>query len=259
VEQGNIRSGYAIITPDVNSSAPAATVTFGIVSGGAVQSQAGIFPVPMTNDASLFVEVIPGISRNLGVAIANPGSTTNPILLTLRDQSGAAAGTPVTVSLQPQQQLAKFVNELFSSGTIQTGFRGSLRLQSSTPFAVLGLRFSGSEFSTLPAAGTATVSGIPPRTLPASSDPNTPIPGNIGGISAVVIPQFAMSGGWATQIALVNNASTAITGRIDVLDTSGNPMAVQMNGNTRGTFTYSIPAGGTYVLAPRDANGQSPF
>src|SRR5437867_3604566 len=37
VEQGTVHSGYAVITPDPNSAAPQTTVTFGSVSGGAVQ------------------------------------------------------------------------------------------------------------------------------------------------------------------------------------------------------------------------------
>jgi hypothetical protein len=68
-----------------------------------------------------------------------------------------------------------------------------------------------------------------------------------------------MSGGWATQIAFVNDNGSAVTGRVDVFDTTGNPMAVNLNGAVQSTFTYSILAGGTLVLAPRDANGQSPF
>jgi hypothetical protein len=68
-----------------------------------------------------------------------------------------------------------------------------------------------------------------------------------------------MSGGWATNIALVNNSSSMITGRVDVFDTTGNPLAVDLNGATQSTFTYSILPNGTFVLAPRDANGQSPF
>jgi hypothetical protein len=75
----------------------------------------------------------------------------------------------------------------------------------------------------------------------------------------MLIPQFAMAGGWATQIALVNTATAAITGRIDIFDNLGNPMAVNLNGSTQSTFTYSISPAGSFVLAPRDANGQSPF
>jgi len=68
-----------------------------------------------------------------------------------------------------------------------------------------------------------------------------------------------MSGGWATQFALVNNSSSTATGRIDIFDQSGNPMPVTLNGVTRSPFSYTVPPGGVFTLAPRDANGQSPF
>jgi hypothetical protein len=110
-------------------------------------------------------------------------------------------------------------------------------VQSSSPLGVLGLRFNGAQFSTLPVAVNAATS-------------------NNG---SFVLPQFAMGGGWATQVALVNNTGAAISGVIRVYDTSGNPLAVTLNRSTQSSFSYSIPAGGTFVLAPRDANGQSPF
>ena len=75
----------------------------------------------------------------------------------------------------------------------------------------------------------------------------------------MTLPQFALGGGWATQLALVNNGSSGSSGRIDIYDPSGNPMAVQLNGALQSSFTYSIAAGGTFVLAPRDTNGLSPF
>jgi hypothetical protein len=156
-------------------------------------------------------------------------------------------------------QVAKFVNELFGADTIGSGFRGSLRLHSSTPFAVVGLRFSGFVFSTLPVAVTAPVPGVPSQTLTAGATPNTPQAGTVGGVNALIIPQFAIAGGWATQIALINNTTSTLSGRIDLFDTAGNPMGVNLNGETRSTFTYSVPVGGTFVLAPRDSNGQSPL
>jgi hypothetical protein len=58
---------------------------------------------------------------------------------------------------------------------------------------------------------------------------------------------------------LVNNTASTLSGRLDVFDTLGNPMAVTLNGETQSTFTYSIPAGGVFILAPRDSNGQSPL
>jgi subtilase family serine protease len=238
VEQGSIQSGYVLITPDSNTTLPTQTVTFGTVSGGNVQTQTGVAPIPMITDGSLFVDVVPGIGRNLGVAIVNPGSSTNVVTLTLRDQNGNTPASPVALTLSPHQQLAKFVTELFSSAVIGAGFSGSLRLQGSSSFAVLGLRFSAAEFSTSPVAVTTNATD---------------------GNPAMAVPQFAMGGGWATQLAFVNNTSAVASGRVDVYDSSGNSMAVNLNGNLHSAFTYSIPAGGSFVLAPRDSNGQSPF
>lgn len=259
VETGSIATGYVIVTPDGASTAPDITFTYGTVSRGAVQSQAGIIPAMMTTDATMFVEVIPSIERNIGVAIANPGSSSIVAVLTLRDENGAMLGSPVNVPIAAHRQSAKFVNDLFGSDVIAAGFRGSLRVQSAAPFAVIGLRFSGMVFSTLPVSINAPVPGVPTTTLAAGSTPNTPEPGTVGGATAAIIPQFALSGGWATQLALVNNTNAVLVGRIDVFDTMGNPMPVKLNGDTRSTFTYSIPAGGAFVLDPRDANGQSPF
>ena len=249
VEQGTVHSGYAVITPDASSAAPDPTVTFGTVSGGTVQSQGGILPMPMMTDASLFVDVVRGIGRDLGVALANPSSATSNVILTLRDQMGNLAGSPITLTLQPQQQSAKFVSEIFPSVT-GVGFRGTLEIQSSVPFGVLGLRFSGTEFSTLPVTGTTVNTGVPVRSMSN---------GAAGGNTAIILPQFAMAGGWATQIALVNNSGAVAQGRIDIFDTSGNPMQVNLNGVTQSTFSYAITAGGVFMLAPRDANGQTPF
>jgi hypothetical protein len=237
VEQGNVQSGYAVITPNANSPAPTPTVTFGMVKGGLVQAQAGVLPMPLMTDASFFVDVVPGIGRDLGVAIVNPSSSPNWVTLTLRDQTGTVAGAPTTILLQAQQQLAKFVTQLLPSTSTGSAFRGSIELQSSTPFAVLGLRFSGSDFSTLPVTATASTSSG----------------------TAIILPQFAMAGGWATEIALTNKSSSVAQGQIDIYDSSGNPMSVAMNGVTQSTFLYSIPPNGSFMLAPRDVNGQSPF
>jgi subtilase family serine protease len=237
VEQGTTRSGYVIITPDANSPAPAASETFGIVSNGIVQAQAGILPAALTTSSTLVINIVPAIGRNLGVAIANPGTSTNAVTLTLQDVNGSTVAT-TTVQLAAHQQVARFVSEFLGSSTVGTAFTGSLHLQSQTPFAVLGLRFSGAEFSTLPVIGA---------------------PAPFGGSTPTVVPQFAIGGGWTSEIALFNDGTSVVTGHVDIFDTNGNPMTVTLNNTTQSTFRYSIPAGGTFILAPRDANGQTPM
>src|SRR5438094_4193456 len=116
----------------------------------------------------------------------------------------------MNVSVLVHQQMAKFVNELFGADVISAGFRGSLRMQSGSPFAVTGLRFAGAVFSTLPVAVTAGVPGVPATTLEAGPAANSPAAGTAGGTTAVLIPQFAIAGGWATKIALANNTNGTV-------------------------------------------------
>ncbi|MBI4474298.1 MAG: hypothetical protein HY646_16635 [Acidobacteria bacterium] len=234
VEEGAIKTGYVVIRP-ASGSAPLASLTYGMVSDGVVQSKAGVLPTPLTTDASMVVEYVNAIRRDLGIAMVNPGNQSSQITLTVRDENGSVAASAM-VSLEARRQVSRYVSEFFNNGILGEAFRGSLRLQSSIPFAVVGLRFAGSEFSTVP-VGTNTVSGS----------------------TSIVLPQFALGGGWATQIALVNTSAATIIGEVNVFDPAGNPLSVALNGLLRSSFLYSIPAGGTFILAPRDANGQSPF
>ena len=254
-EVGSVRSGYMIVTPDTNTPPASTTVTFGSLNNGVVQSQAGIMRQAMTADASMFVEVLPTPGRNIGVALANPGDNTNIVTITLRNLDGSAAGMPINISLEARHQISKFITELLPDA-IATGFIGSLRVHSSLPVSVLGLRFSGTAFSTLSVTTGAGTADVPPRTLMAGALASTPAAGLVGGSTASIFPQIVMGGGWATQVALVNDSAGTIAGRLDVFDAAGNPMPVEFNNLFQSTFTYSIPAGGTVLLAPRDQNGQ---
>src|SRR5262249_1007149 len=144
---------------------------------------------PLTTDARLFVEFVGTIGRSLGVAIANPSTGTNLITATLLDDAGNVAGS-VSLSIDAEKQLARFVHELFPSSVIGSEFRGSLRLTSSVPFSVVGLRFSGLEFSSVTPSLTASVSGTPSRSLTAGTVADSPRAGVIGGSNAVVFSQF---------------------------------------------------------------------
>jgi hypothetical protein len=258
VEQGNVQTGYVILTPDQNTSAPLTTLTFGTVRNGIVQGQAGVVPFGVTTGATLFMDVLNAAGRNLGLAIANPTGTTNALTVTLKKYDGTTAGT-ATINIDPYKQTSTFVSELFSANVLGQAFLGSINVQSGTPFAILGLRFAGTDFSALSAGNTGTMIAPQTRSLTAGAATDTPRVGTIGGANAIVLPQFAMGGGWATQLALVNTSSTAASGRVDVFDTNGQPLAVKLNGAMQSTFTYSIPVGGSFVLAPRDQNGQTPM
>jgi hypothetical protein len=237
IESGTTRSGYIVVTPDSGTGAPVATLTYGLVRDAIVQSQAAILPAPQTTETSLIVDTVRAIGRNVGIAIANTNSSTATISLTLRNQDGTAAAPVVTFPLSPQSQVARFVTELFSSELMGSAFRGSLTIQSSLPVSIVGLRFSGGEFSSIP----------------------TPFNALSRAGSTIFFPQFAIGGGWATTLGLLNNSSEPMSGRVSIFDKDGRSMTVTFNGVTASTFDYAIPARGSVTLAPRDSNGQSPF
>ena len=139
--------------------------------------------------------------------------------------------------LPERHQAARFLSDALPD-SIPMVFTGSVRIESTAPVALLGVRFSGSTFSVVP----LTSSRLP-----------------MDGAAALIFPQIAIGAGWATAIELVNNRDETITGRIDVLDTAGNPMSVDLNNTFQYSFVYSIPAGGAFLLAPRTQNGQPLF
>jgi sugar lactone lactonase YvrE len=249
VETGIIQTGYIILTPDSGTNRPTAIVSYGSVQNGTVQSKAGILATPLTTSASAVVEFVVSIDRNLGLAIANPNNAANAITLTLKDENGTIVGSPVTITIDPYKQVARFISELFPN-VIGASFIGSINLQSAMPFAPLGLTFTGATFSAIALGMTPITTPLPSRSLNGSAVPDTPKAGAVGGTGSVIFPQFAYGGGWATQIGLVNAGATMATGRVDFFNSDGAPVALKLNGSLKSTFTYSIPAGGTLILAP---------
>jgi hypothetical protein len=164
----------------------------------------------------------------------------------LRDNTGKTVGAAVPVNVPSHQQVSKFVTELFPN---QKDLTGTLSITSPDPIAVIGLRFRGANFSTLPATNLA------PSTM------NVPMNGSAGGPGAVLLPQYAAGGGWATELVLVNNGTANLTVRVDLFNQNGSPLSTALN-NQPAASSYPgivIPAGGVFVLAPRNNNGDDDF
>jgi hypothetical protein len=86
------------------------------------------------------------------------------------------------------------------------------------------------------------------------------ISAGIGGAGAVLLPQFATGGGWATEIVLSNTGTTAMTARVDLFKSDGTPLTATLNNQTSSSFSnLTIPAGGVITLAARNTTGDSVF
>ena len=248
-DQDPIKAGYAVITP--TSAATEGLVVFATFGErhGTAATQAGVLPSEMTEHAMLFVSTCGRLSRNLGVAIANPGAADANVTLTLRDDKGATVATKPFV-IAKLTQAAKFVTELFDTHpTIARDFTGTLDIESDAPVAVIGLRFRGANFSTLPATNLS-----PPMDVPVIGTTGA------GGPDAVILAQFATGGGWATEIVIANSGAANLTVRVDLFGQDGNPLVATLNGESKSSFTdILVPKGGVVILAPRNWDGDSDF
>jgi len=279
-DKAPVQSGYVVVTPVVATTSGTAIVmsgtkidtatglaattgatttglvvfeTFGMRDEGNLgTTQAGVLPPDLTTNAIMFVDSEGRLSKNLGVAIVNPNSTNANVSLTLRKADGTQLGT-TTVNVPSHQQTSKFVTQLFATpSSVPRDVTGTLVITSvgtSGPVSVIGLRFRGRNFSTLPITNLSGNAGPLPSFAP-----------GVGGPGAILLPQFAAGGGWATELVLVNTNTVPMTVRVDLFKADGTPLSAALNGKTASSFTdLNIPAGGVLILAPRDKDGDDDF
>src|SRR5688572_17007912 len=226
---GPVQVGYAVITP-VSGTGMVAFATYGL-RRTAETTQAGVLPSNLTTNAVLFVNSSGRLQKNLGVGIVNPGPTSVSVTLTLRNEAGVQVAT-TTITVGALQQIARFVTELFAGNTaVQSELMGTLTITSTAPVAAMGLRFRAVNFSTLPVTSLSATSPVP-----------TIAPG-IGGAGALLLPQFAAGGGWATQVVIGNTSASTLTVRVDLYTKDGTALTTGLNGQTNSVFTnIVIPA-----------------
>jgi hypothetical protein len=251
-DSGPIQVGYAVVTPTSFSSNGSSTMvvfeTFGLRGGGQNATQAGVVPPDLTTNSLVFVDSEGALSKNVGVAIVNPNASSENVTLTLRDNTGKTLGSAI-IPVLSHQQVSKFETELFSSqSAVPKDVTGTLTITATDPVSVIGLRFRGANFSTLPVTNLSNTG-----TLPA-------IATGVGGTGAVLLPQFAAGGGWATEVVIANDGTASMTVRVDLFTKDGKPLSAALNNQTSSSFTnINIPAGGVYILAPRNSRGDDDF
>jgi hypothetical protein len=246
-----VETGWAVVTP-VSGTGMVVFETLGL-RRTAETTQTGLIPGALTTNAVLFVSSSGRLNRNLGVAVANPNSTSVSITLTLRRDDGTTAATR-TLTIPPLQQISQFTTELFAGQSVTPAdFMGTMTITSTGGgVAVIGLRFrsyvTGANFSTVPVTSLSGAGAVPT------------IAAGIGGAGAVVLPQFAANGGWATQIVIANTSTASLTVRVDIYRPDGTALRAALNGQTNNAFTnIVIPAGGVVSLAPRNTAGDDDF
>src|SRR5213593_1467342 len=185
--------------------------TFGVGVGTAAR-QAGVLPGNMTTQTVLFAPGDARLSHNLGVAIVNPGGTATNVTMTLRRGVDGTISSVKVITVGARQQVSRFISEFFSDvSPLPIDFDGSLAITSTIPVAVVGLRFRGPVFSTIPIAS------------PTASTPVPQVAPGVGGGDAVILPQFATGEGWSSEIVISNTTAIPATVRVDLFKPDGTP------------------------------------
>jgi len=250
-----LQTGFVIITPNAPATGQNMVVssTFGNQSGCGPQA-AGVQATGLSTSGIIPLSANTTRQRDLGVAMVNLNTTEAQATFALRDLNGALVAS-TTATIAPGSHQALFVSQLFAdnaaaTAALRTDFLGSLTYQSTLPVAVVGLRFQGQNFSTVPAVITSEQVYDVPRFAE-----------GIGGPGAVVLPQFAVGQGWNTQIAVTNNSiSQPQQFRVDLFNQSGQPLSINLNGETASSFPDLVaPVSGSLFLTSGTTDGSNPF
>ncbi len=145
---GSYNDGFASVT------LPAGVTGYGIFRQSVTGRPDQEAVVPLTSASSTTSTLAWDETGNAvtAVAIANPSAVAASVEITVWDTSGTLIGTSPPVLLPANSKIAKGLDDL--SGLSLAGQRGSAQFTVSTGnVAVLGLRFAGVAFTSIPASG----------------------------------------------------------------------------------------------------------
>jgi hypothetical protein len=204
---GQVRTGMVIVTPASGNVAPVVSSVFTLVSNGVVVTESGV-AAPATGQAfRVLAELDPTRSMRTGIAIANARSVTATIQYDILDLGGQSTGYSGSTTLPPDGHTGIFLNQLPGLQNLPASFRGVLRISSTSPISVVGLRGLYNErgdflISTTPAlADAATSSG------------------------EVVFPHLVTGSGYTTEFILMS-AGAASSGTLSLRSQSGTELAL---------------------------------
>jgi hypothetical protein len=256
-DDGSAQSGWALVTPAVGSTVgPIVFETLEVrsVAGDSSAAQAGLLPSNLTTEAVLFVDSNGRLSKNIGVAIVNPNATSVTVTMTLRTSDGTILTTTAPpITIPSLHQVSKFVTELFENeSSVLSDLTGTLDVISTGgPISVTAVRFRGSNFNTIPITNFFPSVDVPTFSLNGDT---------VGGPGAVLLPQFATGGGWASELVIINPSPSTLTLRVDLFKPDGTALTAKLNGESASSFkNLAIPAAGVLVLAPRNNQSDDDF
>ncbi len=160
------------------------------------------------------------------VAVVNPGATATTVAVTLWDEGGNTVGTS-SINLPPYGKTEATLRTLSGlSGMV--GLRGSAQFSvTAGTVAVLGLRFDGPAFTSIPST----------------------TPGAVANGSSSLLPQFAFGGGWYSALYFTNLTGSTVGIPVRFVNNDGTPLTVPSVGASTAQVTLA-PNGTAIIEAP---------
>jgi hypothetical protein len=235
---GALSVGYARIRTDAGQPVPLGLAIFALQQHGILVSETSLSASQPIRAGRVFAEV--GVDVNTGIALANSNDQPAAVAFYFTDANGTDFGAG-TATIPPKEQLAAFLNQPPFNGT--NSISGTFTFTSSVPVAATAMRgFTNERGDFLMTTVPVVALGV---TLPEST----------------TIAHFADSGGWATQIVLVNPSDAMVNGSVQFISRTGQtiqsrPYSVPPRSATRVSSTSSTSdehTGSVRILSPISA------
>lgn len=223
-----VKTGYALVLPDLASPMPEAGAIFQFREDLNVISEAGVAAAAATTHALMFVD---NSGTRTGMALASPGNPAHQVQLRLLDGRGAfLAETQLTIEEEGHSSL--FIDEAFPQ--MPLGFTGLLDISSDQPVALLALKLTTNQrgdpvLSSMPVADAARITQS----------------------RLLVFPQFGFGGGLATRLILLNPNSEDSAVRLRFFSSPGGQVLdLPLGDRFESEFDFEISSGAGLQLRP---------
>ena len=215
---GALSEGYVLFTP------PPGVSGYGVfrqtIHG--VPDQEAVVPFSSTSTTSTIL-TFDETHFVTAAAIDNLSATNASVTITVRDANGGLIGTS-QLTLSPNAKTETVLSALSGLSGMKNN-RGFAQFDASGgKIAVLGLRFYGTAFTSIP-----TTSGTP-------------------AIANMVLPQLAFGGGWYSALYFTNSTSASVSFLVNFIDDNG--VALNLPSGSSSTQVLIPPNGTAIIEAP---------
>jgi hypothetical protein len=230
---GSTNVEYARIQSASGSVPPSGLSIVSGTSGGVLINEIGLPASAPVASGRIYAEI--GNSVKTGIALVNPGTQATVISYYFTTAGGSKLSSS-SFTLPANQQVVAFLNQQPFNGP--NNIQGTFTFTSS-PVAVSAVGYIGS---------TNSRGEFIETTLPVF-----PLVQKYGS-QELLFPHFVGSGGWTSEMVLVNPTDVTLSGTFQLFSQpaqSGGTSSISLTiGNvTASTFQYSIPAHGQYQMS----------